>query len=160
MIANLPKNAMLLTETVTVNAASSMTSALGYDCAKHLILKAVHKVDKVAKYPALDILVMELADFSVKIRARQWIEPHRRADVLDSRDKVLIAIKNTLIENGIDLPFPTQQILFHDQTEEIDGDRSSQREAWPAGKETPPLCKIAGAVEKSADAHGQREKDS
>ena len=44
---------------------------------------------------------------------------------------------------GLGLPFPTQQILFHDQTEEIDGDiwrqaaprlRSRQREGWPSGK--------------------------
>ncbi len=34
---------------------------------------------------------------------------------------------------GIDLPFPTRQILFHDQTEETDGDRRRQREGWPPG---------------------------
>ena len=33
---------------------------------------------------------------------------------------------------GIDLPFPTQQVLFHDQTEATDGDRRQQREGWPA----------------------------
>jgi small conductance mechanosensitive channel len=33
---------------------------------------------------------------------------------------------------GIDLPFPTTQVLFHDQTEETDGDRARQREGWPA----------------------------
>ena len=41
------------------------------------------------------------------------------------------------MENGIDLPFPTQQILFHDQTEESDGDRRTQREGWPAGDDPP-----------------------
>jgi hypothetical protein len=48
------------------------------------------------------------------------------------QDQVLAAIKNTLVANGIDLAFPTQQILFHDQTEETDGDRTRQREGWPA----------------------------
>jgi hypothetical protein len=38
-----------------------------------------------------------------------------------------------LLLPNIDMPFPTQQILFHDQTEETDGDRSRQREGWPAG---------------------------
>jgi len=54
-----------------------------------------------------------------------------------SQDKVLTAIRNSFVENGIDLPYPTQQILFHDQTEESDGDRSRQREGWPAGKGKP-----------------------
>ena len=36
--------------------------------------------------------------------------------------------------HGIDLPFPTQQIPFHGQTEDSAGDRGRQREGWPAGK--------------------------
>ena len=35
---------------------------------------------------------------------------------LITRDKVLTAIKKKLTANGIDLPFPTQQILFRDRT--------------------------------------------
>jgi small-conductance mechanosensitive channel len=77
---------------------------------------------------------MDFAPSSVSIRARWWISPPRIRDALDSRDEVLAAIKKTLHENGIDLPFPTQQILFHDQTEETDGDRQRQREGWPAGR--------------------------
>jgi small conductance mechanosensitive channel len=50
------------------------------------------------------------------------------------QDSVLTAIKNKLTANGVDMPFPTQQILFHDQTEETDGDRTRQREGWPAGR--------------------------
>jgi hypothetical protein len=44
-----------------------------------------------------------------------------------------MAIKQTLTENGMDIPYATQTILFHDQTEETDGDRTRQREGWPAG---------------------------
>ena len=46
---------------------------------------------------------------------------------------------------GIDLPFPTQVVLFHDQTEATDGDRRRQREGWPAGNSPPeprPLNRI------------------
>jgi hypothetical protein len=32
-----------------------------------------------------------------------------------------------------DLPFPIQQVLFHDQAEATEGDRRRQREGWPAG---------------------------
>jgi small-conductance mechanosensitive channel len=44
---------------------------------------------------------------------------------------VLHALKDALTSAGIDLPYPTQQILFHDQSEPADGDRSRQREGWP-----------------------------
>lgn len=50
-------------------------------------------------------------------------------------------------------PFPTQQILFHDQTEETDGDRVHQREGWPAGKrEVSTSRSIGGAVSKPIEA--------
>jgi hypothetical protein len=68
------------------------------------------------------------------------------------QDLVLAAIKNTLVANGIDLPFPTQQILFHDQIEETDGDRTRQREGWPAGKDNVPQPRsIAGASERAIE---------
>ncbi|PMB53746.1 mechanosensitive ion channel protein MscS [Fischerella thermalis CCMEE 5201] len=135
-------NSELFTNSVTVNTAFENRRleydvGIGYgddiDQAKQLMLEAMHSVPEVLKDPAPDVLVMELAESTVNIRARWWIKPPRRADDLTSRDQVLSAIKKKLVENGIDLPFPTQQILFHDQTEETDGDRSRQREGWPAG---------------------------
>ncbi|OUL36888.1 mechanosensitive ion channel protein MscS [Nostoc sp. T09] len=136
-------NSELFTNSITVNTAFDSRRlqydvGIGYgddiDRAKQLILEAMHSVDEVLQDPAPDVLVMELAESSVNIRARWWIKPPRRADDLASRDRVLSAIKKKLVENGIDLPFPTTQILFHDQTEETDGNRSRQREGWPAGK--------------------------
>ncbi|MBD2510780.1 mechanosensitive ion channel family protein [Nostoc muscorum FACHB-395] len=136
-------NSELFTNSVTVNTAFDSRRlqydvGIGYgddiDRAKELMLEALHSVPEILKDPAPDVLLMELAESTVNIRVRWWINPPRRADDLASRDKVLSTIKKTLVENGIDLPFPTQQILFHDQTEEIDGDRSRQREGWPSGK--------------------------
>lgn len=136
-------NSELFTNSVTVNTAFESRRlqydvGIGYgddiDRAKELMLEALHSVPEILKDPAPDVLLMELAESTVNIRVRWWINPPRRADDLASRDKVLSTIKKTLVENGIDLPFPTQQILFHDQTEEIDGDRSRQREGWPSGK--------------------------
>jgi len=136
-------NSELFTNSVTVNTAFENRRleydvGIGYgddiDRAKELMLEALHSVPEILKDPAPDVLLMELAESTVNIRVRWWIDPPRRADDLASRDKVLSTIKKTLVENGIDLPFPTQQILFHDQTEETDGDRSHQREGWPSGK--------------------------
>lgn len=160
-------NSELFTNSVTVNTAFENRRleydvGIGYgddiDRAKQLILEAIHSVSEVLRDPAPDVLVMELAESTVNIRARWWIQPPRRADSLDARDQVLTAIKNKLTANGIDLPFPTQQILFHDQTEETDGNRSQQREGWPAGRgEVPKPRSIGGSLRKLAEMRAQRD---
>ncbi|MEG3958375.1 mechanosensitive ion channel family protein [Microcoleus sp. herbarium2] len=146
-------NAELFTNSVTVNTAfdkrrTEYDVGIGYgddiDRAKQLMLEALYSVNEVLKDPAPDVLVLELAESTVKIRVRWWISPPRRMDDMRSRDKVICAIKKKLVENGIDLPYPTQQILFHDQTEETDGDRSLQREGWPAGKSKVPKPRRMG----------------
>ena len=154
-------NSELFTNSVTVNTAFDARRieydiGIGYgddiESAKRLMLEAIYSVDEVLTDPAADVLVMELAESSVNIRARWWIKPPRRADDLYSRDKVISAIKQKLyVENGIDLPYPTRQILFHDQTEETDGDRSRQREGWPAGnKQVPQPRSISGSLRRLA----------
>lgn len=56
-----------------------------------------------------------------------------RREALEAQDQVLHALKPALINAGIDLPLPTQQVLLHNQTEPTDGDRYQQREGWPPG---------------------------
>jgi small-conductance mechanosensitive channel len=145
-------NSELFTNAVTVNTAYDRRR-LQYDLgigygddiarARKLMLEAMGEVEGVLRDPAPEALLMDLAESSVNIRARWWVDPPRQADVLDAQDKVLEAIKNKLSENGIDLPFPTQQILLHDQTEATDGDRRRQREGWPAGSGDVPLARVA-----------------
>ncbi len=141
-------NAEIFTNAITVNTAYDKRR-LQYDVgigygddiahARQLILEAMREVDGVLQDPAPDALVMDLGESSVNIRARWWINPPRQADVLDAKDRVLETIKNKLSANGIDLPYPTRQVLFHDQTEASDGNRRQQREGWPAGKgDVPP----------------------
>lgn len=160
-------NSELFTNSVTVNTAFDNRRlqydvGIGYgddiDRAKQLILEAIASVEGVLQDPAPDALVADLAESTVNIRARWWVKPPRRADILDKQDKVLTAIKNKLTANGIDMPFPTQQILFHDQTEETDGDRSRQREGWPAGKkEVPKPRSIGGSLRKLAEMRAQKD---
>ncbi|NJK66137.1 MAG: mechanosensitive ion channel family protein [Richelia sp. CSU_2_1] len=160
-------NAELFTNSVTVNTAFENRRleydiGIGYgdnlDRAKQLMLEAMQGVDDVLKNPAPDVLVMELAESSINIRVRWWIAPPRRLDGLRSRDKVISAIKKKVYdENGIDFPYPTRQILFHDQTEETDGDRSRQREGWPAGNgEVPKPRSISGSLRKLVSMRAQR----
>jgi len=159
-------NSELFTNSVTVNTAFENRRleydiGIGYgddiDEAKRLILEAIHETEGVLSEPFPDALVVDLAESTVNIRARWWVKPLRRAEVLGLQDKVLTAIKKKLTTNGIDLPFPTQQILFHDPTEETDGDRSRQREGWPAGKrEVPKPHSISGSPRKLAEVRSQR----
>jgi small-conductance mechanosensitive channel len=160
-------NAELFTESVTVNTAFERRRleydvGIGYgddiDRAKALILEAMNGVGAALKEPPPEALVVKLADSSVIIRARWWITPPRRANALDMQDQVLTAIRNTLTAHGIDLPFPTQQILFHDQTEDTDGDRSRQREGWPAGNDEVPSPRgLALALAKLVETWGKGE---
>ncbi len=113
-------NASLFTEPVTVNTAfdkrrSEYSVGTGYGDdvgqAMMLILEAIKEMEGVCDDPAPDVLVAELADFSVNVRARWWTDA-RREDVLAVKSGVVAAIKSRLLENGVDLPFPTQQILL------------------------------------------------
>lgn len=145
-------NAELFTNAVTVNTAYDKRR-LQYDVgigygddiarARQLILEAMREVEGVMQDPAPEALVIDLAESTVNIRARWWVNPPRQADILDAQDKVLESIKNKL--TGIDLPFPTQQLLFHNQTEATDGNRKQQREGWPAGTGAVPPARAAVA---------------
>ncbi|RZL10516.1 MAG: mechanosensitive ion channel family protein [Hymenobacter sp.] len=159
-------NAELFINAVTVNTAYDKRRlqydiGIGYgdDIAKarQLMLEAMRGVDGVLADPAPEALVVDLAGSSVNIRARWWINPPRRADIMDAQDKVLEAIKNTLTAHGIDLPFPTQQILLHDQTEATDGDRKTQREGWPAGQGNVPESRFQ--LQQTARAADAKNKE-
>ena len=138
-------NSNLFTDSVKVNTArehrrSQYDVGIGYgddiNTAKDVILKAVEGVNNVLKEPKPDVLVVDLAGSSVNLRARWWTEPDR-ATVIKTQDAVLTAIKYALDEASIDMPYPTEVHLFHDQTETADGDRDKQREGWPSVEENP-----------------------
>lgn len=163
-------NSELFTNSVTVNTAFEHRRleydvGIGYgddiDEAKRLILEAIDETEGALRQPAPDAIVVALAESTVNIRARWWVKPPRRAEELALQDKVLTAIKKKLTANGIDLAFPTQVVLFHDQTEETDGDRKRQREGWPAGKRAAPKPREAGdafrrlaQLRPESDGHG------
>lgn len=162
-------NAELFTNAITVNTAFDKRRieydvGIGYgddiQNAKRLILEAIDESGQAMANTPVEVLVVELAQSSVTLRVRWWIKPPLIRESFEARDTVLTAIKDKLLINGIDLPFPTQQILFHDQTEINDGDRSRQREGWPApnqGQPTQPrntsqsLDRVSEALSRSVD---------
>lgn len=155
-------NSNLFTNSVTVNTAYEKRRleydiSIGYGDdiahAKRTLLNAVREIPEVLDDPEPDALVVKLADSSVNIRLRWWVEPPRRFESLNAQDIVLEKVVSALLSEGFDLPFPTQQILFHDQTEETDGDRSRQREGWPQGKgEAPRPARIVDALRELKEA--------
>ena len=102
--------------------------------AKEVIREAVRSVEGVDQERGVDVLTWDLAASWVTIRVRWWINSERK-NVVRIHDRVLQTMKIALDKNKIDMPYETQVHLFHDQTEETDGDRNAQREGWPAPKE-------------------------
>lgn len=163
-------NAELFTNAVVVNTAhnkrrSQYDIGIGYgddiDMAKQIMLETARGIKGVVSDPEPDALVVALADFSVNIRLRWWTEAER-ADVIKVQDRVLSAVKNDLVAAGIDLPFPTRQILFHDQTEETDGDRARQREGWPVSDDgiTPEPRRIVDGLKQLVSANGSSDEEA
>ncbi|MBP2295042.1 mechanosensitive ion channel family protein [Azospirillum rugosum] len=158
-------NGEIFTNAVTVNTAygirrSEHDVGVGYGDdvrrAAGVILDALRGVDGVRDDPPPEALAVELAGSTVNIRARWWTDA-RQHEVLRVRHDVIAAIKDQLGQAGIDLPFPTRVVLFHDQTEETDGDRRRQREGWPAGDDPPQPRTIAGVLKKTGP-DGQEEE--
>lgn len=138
-------NSDIYTDAVVVNTAyearrSHYDVGIGYgdsiEDATASMLKAMRGVEGVLSQPAPEVLAWELAGSSVNLRARWWHDP-RQASQIQARDRVIRAIKRQLDEDAVDMPYPTQVVLFHDQTEATDGDRRAQREGWPAGENPP-----------------------
>lgn len=150
-------NTQLFTGKVTVKTAYEVRRlqydvGIGYgddiETAKRVIHETLRGLTLIRQDPAPEVLVVDLAESSVNLRVRWWIDPPRRKDALDSQDEVLQRVKEALLAHGIDLPFPTRQMLFHDQTEETDGDRRRQREGWPAGEDEIPQPRWRVRAEK------------
>jgi len=161
-------NAELFTNSVKVNTAFEKRRlqydiGIGYGdniaTAKKIILEVLNNNPETIADPPPEALVVDLADSTINIRARWWVNPPRRAEILDSQDAVLTELCNKLVAAGIDLPFPTQQILFHDQTESTDGDRAHQREGWPVNKgDNPKSRKISSSLQQLAK-NGRNNND-
>ena len=151
-------NGELYTNSVMVNTAFDKRRwqydvGIGYgddiEKARAIMLEVLKDADDVSPDPKADVIVVALADSTVNLRARWWTSS-RQADGLKGQDMVLTQTKKRLSAAGIDLPFPTSVMLFHDQTEETDGNRAKQREGWPKGPgEVPRSARAVRAAERA-----------
>lgn len=135
-------NSDIYTDSVVVNTAfeerrSEYDIGIGcnddWDKSREIMVKACASVSGVSQDPAPETIPVALGDFANIVRLRWWTKSDKASQIHIFGD-VLQAVYKALDDEGIDMPYPTQVHLFHDQTEETDGDRKSQREGWPAGK--------------------------
>ena len=98
--------------------------------------QAVTNIQGVSSDMGVEVIPWALNDYTVGLKVRWWSRSARLEQV-QVKGRVIMAIAKAAKDHDVDLPFPTSVVLFHDQTEEIDGDRTQQREGWPAGKNPP-----------------------
>ncbi|MDN5567909.1 MAG: mechanosensitive ion channel family protein [Paracoccus sp. (in: a-proteobacteria)] len=134
-------NAQIYTGTLTVNTAFDLRRSeydIGIGCnddweeAMHLMLEAARSCEGVLADPAPEAIPVGIDAYQNTIRLRWWTRPER-VDVIRTQGRVIVAAYKALDKAGIDMPYPTQVHLWHDQTEATDGNRRTQREGWPAG---------------------------
>jgi len=75
--------------------------------AKTLIEAAMAEDERILKDPAPVILLMELADSSVNLAVRPWVNA---ADYWDVRSDLLERVKERFDANGISIPFPQRDV--------------------------------------------------
>ena len=131
-------NAVLVKTGNTIRR-SQYDIGIGYaddiDKACEIIKEELSKVEGVESDPAPEVYAWDLAASWVTLRARWWTNS-KRGDVVKQRSQVVRAVKYALDKAAIDMPYDTRVHLFHDQTEETDGDRTHQREGWPSPVES------------------------
>lgn len=145
-------NSDIFTSPVIVNTAfehrrNELLIGIGYGDnpaeAMRIFQQAIQSVEGILTEPAPEILPWALNDSTVDLKARWWASAFR-TDQTYIRSQVVLVLYEAAKNNGIDLPFPTSVMLFHDQTEDTDGDRSRQREGWPTGSNPPRPRPISG----------------
>ena len=161
-------NATLFVDKITIITAHDkrrlafpLTIGNGDDIkeARRVIVEALRGTDGVLADRSPEALVTGLGAAGVDMTARFWIDPPRRRDAVDALDYAISNVKEALTAAGIDLPYPTSQVLLHDQTEAADGDRTRQREGWPAGKSPPRARWQVLREEDQPEGHTVERKD-
>ena len=118
-------NATLFTNAVTINTAlenrrSEQIIGISYDSdidrASNLIQEAMGQIEDVLSDPTPDVVVDDLADSSVNLKAR-WYTDARRHNVTRTKSAVIRRIKYILDEHGIEIPFPVRTLDIKDNVE-------------------------------------------
>lgn len=119
----LPNSAVLGGTIVNTSALATrrvdLVIGIGYDdnigTAKDVILGVIDADSRILKDPAAGVAVAELADCSVNLNVRPWVNS---ADYWAVRADLLENIKISLDAAGISIPYPQQDVHMHAENSE------------------------------------------
>lgn len=151
-------NSDIYTDSVTVKTAFP-TARSHYDVlvgssddlsrVREVMVATARKIEGVLADPAPEAFPWSMESDGTLVRLTWWTASDQ-ASTVRVWGEMIHRVNDALGAAGIDLPYPTRVVLFHDQTEETDGDRERQREGWPAGAAPAPAPRpIAAAIAKS-----------
>lgn len=159
-------NSDIYTNSVRVKTAHELRRSqydigIGYgddiNDAVKVIKETIQKIEGINQDKPIDVLPWDLAASWLTIRMRWWTSSDR-ASVVKIKAQVIQQVKEALDEARIDMPYDTKVHLWHDQSEATDGDRSQQREGWPAPIEgNSPQPRWKAEVKKTKKKEGNKE---
>ncbi|CAM4242754.1 mechanosensitive ion channel family protein [Palleronia rufa] len=119
-----------------------------FDTACRVMVDTCRAIDGILSDPAPEAIPWAMEADGNLIRLRWWTASDR-ASTVGIWGRVIQRVYAALDAEGVDLPYPTRVLLLHDQTEDTDGDRTRQREGWPAGAgDVPRQSRIADALSR------------
>jgi small-conductance mechanosensitive channel len=88
------------------------------EVAERLIIDTVRRVPGVLADKEIEVLYDEMGDWAMTLTVRWWIESY--VDARRRRDQAHRALQKTLDAAGIEMPYPTQTLHLHDESEAKD----------------------------------------
>ncbi len=97
---------------VTIRVAVDFGVAYGSDVArvKQIVVDAISKLDGIMEEPVPQVLFLKMSDFSLDMCARVWVDNYDNQ--FGKRLEMTELVYNTLIENEIEIPFPTRTVYM------------------------------------------------
>lgn len=86
------------------------------------VLEATRGIEGVLGEPEPEVFVDELGGSSVNLKVRFWTEKLPRGSMLSIKSEVTRAVKQALVDEGYDIPFPIRTIFMHEQGAAGNGD--------------------------------------
>ena len=97
---------------VTIRVSVDFGVAYGSDVArvKQIVSDAISKLDDIMEEPAPQVLFLNMSDFSLDMCARVWVDNYDGQ--FGKKLEMTELVYNTLIENDIEIPFPTRTVYM------------------------------------------------
>ncbi|GEM_PF-137694 len=102
------KNYVLPDPTIRVVVDFGVAYGSNVDQVEEIVLKVIDSIDEVVDDPEPAVVFYEMGDFALKFQAKFWIPLYENQYV--KKMEATKKIYNALVENNIDIPFPTQTV--------------------------------------------------